>query len=81
MRILPKQFQLLAVIAVPCAAGSSVVVNHSVKASGKGFHQALRDGHGPRHRAFDHRIARRRAGRYQCRGWRRMGTFPVADLC
>lgn len=55
MRILPKQIQLLAVIAALCVAGSNVVLNDSVKASGKGFHQALRDGHRPRHRAFDHR--------------------------
>jgi K+-sensing histidine kinase KdpD len=35
MRILPKQIQLLAVIAVLCVAGSNVVVNDSAKASGK----------------------------------------------
>ena len=50
IRILPKQIQPPAVIAVRCVADSNVVVNDSVKASGKGFHQASRDEHRPRHR-------------------------------
>ena len=79
MRILPKQIELLAVIAV--LALPALTLSSSTRSRLTARVSTKRDRMGMGLAMVRSIIARRRACRYQCRGRRRMRTFLVAGLC